>query len=96
MKQTKLTDQIEMNKFKVAVFSSKPYDEKSFNALSPEHMELSYFDTRLTEQSVNLAKGFDAVCAFVNDELNQNVLTALKGQCRLTMSDSANNCSSDT
>lgn len=66
-----------MNKFKVAVFSSKPYDEKSFNALSPEHMELSYFDTRLTEQSVNLAKGFDAVCAFVNDELNQNVLTAL-------------------
>ena len=66
-----------MNKFKVAVFSSKPYDQKSFNAAVPEHIELTYFETRLTQQSVNLAKGFDAICAFVNDELNAEILNQL-------------------
>lgn len=66
-----------MNKFKVAVFSSKPYDQKSFNSAVPDHIELTYFETRLTQQSVNLAKGFDAICAFVNDELNAEILEQL-------------------
>lgn len=77
LKRNKLTDQIEMNKFKVAVFSSKPYDQKSFNTVVPDNLSLTFFDTRLTVQSVNLASGFDAVCAFVNDELNANVLQQL-------------------
>lgn len=66
-----------MNKFKVAVFSSKPYDQKSFNAVVPNELELTFFEARLTEQSVNLASGFDAICAFVNDDLTPQVLKQL-------------------
>ena len=66
-----------MSKFKVAVFSSKPYDQKSFTQVLPSDLEMEFFETRLTEHSVGLAKGFDAVCVFVNDELNANVLQQL-------------------
>lgn len=67
-----------MNKFKVAVFSSKPYDKKSFEQTIPDHIEMVYFDVRLTEHSVNLAQGFNAVCVFVNDELSPNILKNLE------------------
>ncbi len=66
-----------MSKFKVAVFSSKPYDQKSFTQVLPSDLEMEFFETRLTQNSVGLAKGFDAVCVFVNDELNANVLQQL-------------------
>lgn len=67
-----------MSKFKVAVFSSKPYDEKSFKSVSPENIDMAFFDSRLTLNSVELAKDFDAVCAFVNDDLSADILTKLQ------------------
>ncbi len=66
-----------MNTFNVAVFSSKSYDQKSLKANLPPHLSMTFFDVRLTEQSVQLAQGFDAVCVFVNDELNEVVLSQL-------------------
>ena len=66
-----------MNKFKVAVFSSKPYDQKSFCQQLNDSIEMEFFDVRLTDKSVDLAKGSDAVCVFVNDELTKSVLTKL-------------------
>ncbi|NVK23577.1 MAG: 2-hydroxyacid dehydrogenase [Gammaproteobacteria bacterium] len=67
-----------MKPFKVAVFSSKPYDKESFSKFKEANIECQFFDVRLTEQSVELAKSFDAVCAFVNDELSNSVLNKLK------------------
>lgn len=59
--------------YKVAFFSSKPFDKQSFEKVKPANMAFDYFETRLTEQSVNLAQGFNAVCVFVNDELTEPV-----------------------
>lgn len=63
---------------KVAVFSTKPYDEKFLGAAAkaPQH-ELVFFEPRLNEQTVSLAAGYPAVCAFVNDQLTAPVLTEL-------------------
>lgn len=66
-----------MSRFKVGVFSSKPYDEESLSVANVYDFELVFFDVRLTEKTVLLAKGCDAVCVFVNDELNENNLIQL-------------------
>ena len=62
---------------KIAMFDTKPYDMDSFEALKPEGMKIKYFETRLTEDTVSLAKGYDAVIVFVNDDVNKAVLEAL-------------------
>lgn len=63
---------------KVAVFSTKKYDQKSFELINTNYQhELTYFDFRLTQQTAIMAHGFDAVCAFVNDDLSQPVLQEL-------------------
>ena len=62
---------------KIAFFDTKPYDRSSFEAHKPDDMEFKFFETRLTEDSVGLAEGFDAVCVFVNDEVNSNVIDRL-------------------
>ncbi len=63
---------------KVAVFSTKPYDEtflRAANAKSGHKFE--FFEERLNKNTVALAEGHDAVCAFVNDTLNASVLDSL-------------------
>jgi D-lactate dehydrogenase len=40
-------------------------------------MEFKFFETRLTSDSVELAKGADAVCVFVNDEVSASVIDRL-------------------
>ncbi|GAB3525209.1 2-hydroxyacid dehydrogenase [Photobacterium alginatilyticum] len=63
---------------KVAVFSTKKYDQKSFEIINDNYQhELAYFDFRLTVQTAKMAQGFEAVCAFVNDDLSQPVLNEL-------------------
>lgn len=61
----------------IAFFDAKPYDRESFDALNNGRYEVRYFETRLTGESVPLAEGADAVCAFVNDELDAGVMEAL-------------------
>ena len=62
---------------RIAFFDTKPYDRSSFEVHKPDNMEFKFFETRLTEDSVGLAEGFDAVCVFVNDEVNSNVIDRL-------------------
>ncbi len=65
---------------KVAVFSSKPYDQLSLEqANSPvTGLDFHFFDAHLGQETVALAQGFDAVVPFVNDQLDEAVLKALK------------------
>ena len=66
---------------KVAVFSTKPYDRASLdeaNAKQEQGHELVYYDARLSTATAPLARGCDAVCAFVNDELDALVLDELR------------------
>ncbi|WP_017219933.1 2-hydroxyacid dehydrogenase [Moritella dasanensis] len=63
---------------KVAVFSTKSYDQKSLDLINQNYQhELVYFDFRLTQQVARVTEGFHAVCAFVNDDLSDAVLTIL-------------------
>jgi D-lactate dehydrogenase len=63
---------------RVAVFSTKPYDERFLRAANDEAgHDLVFLEPRLTPATVPLAAGCPAVSAFVNDDLGAEVLTAL-------------------
>ncbi len=67
-------------KIKVAFFDTKPYDRKSFDEANRNFgFELVYFETRLNPASAKMADGFDAVCAFVNDDVGKETIRALAG-----------------
>lgn len=64
--------------FRVAVFSSKNYDKTFIEQYNTNNtLIFEYFDSKLNEQTVSLAEGFDAICIFVNDEANETVLKQL-------------------
>lgn len=63
---------------KVAVFSTKPYDQNYFEKYNKNHKhKLSFFDTSLNAITTELTKGCDAVCVFVNDKLDAEVIEKL-------------------
>ena len=63
---------------KIAFFDAKPYDRPSFDKYGAEHgIKFKYFETKLNEDTVDLAAGFDGVCAFVNDTVNAAVIDRL-------------------
>ena len=70
---------------KLAFFDTKIYDKKSFEPLAKDYgIEIKFFDSHLNEDTAPLAKGFDAVCVFVNDDLNSKTIEILvKGGVKL-------------
>ncbi|EGN75501.1 lactate dehydrogenase-like oxidoreductase [Idiomarina sp. A28L] len=63
----------------IAFFSSKPYDQASFNHANAEHSHnITFFAVPLSVNTAALAEGSAAVCVFVNDEVNHKVLKLLK------------------
>ncbi|MCK6264057.1 2-hydroxyacid dehydrogenase [Vibrio sp. ZSDE26] len=69
----------------IAFFSSKSYDEKSFNLAKGElDAEFHFHDFRLTTTTAKMAHDSEAVCAFVNDDLSRGVLKILaQGRTKL-------------
>ena len=66
---------------KIAFFSSKGYDREYFEKVNEDFgFELSFFESRLNKYTVALAKGHNAVCAFVNDKINENTLRAMDSE----------------
>ena len=63
---------------KVAFFDTKPYDIPGFDHYSANSdLQIKYFETRLNEDTVSLAQGYDAVCVFVNDTVSATVVEKL-------------------
>lgn len=63
---------------KLAFFDVKNYDRAAFDKYAAETgIEIKYFEIRLTEDTVSLAAGCDAVCVFVNDRVNAAVVEKL-------------------
>ncbi|MBQ9991118.1 MAG: 2-hydroxyacid dehydrogenase [Lachnospiraceae bacterium] len=62
---------------KIAMFDTKAYDKKPFDLANNDRYEILYYESKLTPQTVELAKGADVVCAFVNDDLDQYVIEHL-------------------
>ena len=63
---------------KIAFFDAKPYDITGFDRhAAGTDMTIKYFETRLDEDTVSMAAGYDAVCVFVNDIVNAAVVNKL-------------------
>lgn len=63
---------------RVAVFSAHAFDRQFFDeANTSRRQDLHYLDSRLAPATAALALGFPVVCAFVNDQLDATVLTAI-------------------
>jgi D-lactate dehydrogenase len=66
----------------VVVFSTKPYDRQfleAANAAAGAPHRLTFLEARLSKETAGLAKGAEAVCAFVNDHADAPVLEAFAG-----------------
>lgn len=63
---------------KIAFFDAKSYDMPGFDHFAAgTDLEIKYFETKLNEDTVSLAAGFDGVCVFVNDTVNETVVNRL-------------------
>ncbi|MEM8718786.1 MAG: 2-hydroxyacid dehydrogenase [Cyanobacteria bacterium P01_G01_bin.39] len=66
---------------KVAVFSAKPYDQEFLAQVNQKYgHKLQFINPILDEQTVALAQGCEAVCVFVNDRLDRNIIETLAKQ----------------
>ena len=61
---------------KIAFFDTKKYDIESFDR-NNKNYEIIYYEDKLNKNTAVLANGCDAVCAFVNDEVNKDVIDQL-------------------
>lgn len=64
---------------KILFYDTKKYDKDSFEKVVKEfpEVELDYLETDLSVQTARLAKGYDAVCAFVSSDVSERVLQIL-------------------
>ncbi|MDD3904724.1 MAG: 2-hydroxyacid dehydrogenase [Sphaerochaeta sp.] len=63
---------------RIAFFDTKPYDKTWFDALCVDYdIQITYFEPKLNQNTALLAKGFEVVCAFVNDHITEEVLDQL-------------------
>ncbi len=65
---------------KVLFYAAKVYDKKSFGNVLGQFPEITidYIDPELEPRTAVLAKGYDAVCAFVSADVGAETLTILK------------------
>lgn len=69
---------------KIAFFGTKDYDRIFFSELAKDRGEgtyncdIKYFTVRFTPETADLAKGYDAICIFVNDECPREAVEKLK------------------
>ena len=63
---------------KIAFFDTREYDRPAFQELADEAgIEVNWFEARLDRHTAALAKGADAVCIFVNDTADAEVIDTL-------------------
>lgn len=69
----------------IAVFSTKPYDRRFLESANRSFgHKLTFFEPRLTRDTATLARGFAAVCIFVNDRVGpKTIATLAEGGTRL-------------
>jgi D-lactate dehydrogenase len=70
---------------KILFYDTKPYDKVFFDSANEKFdYKIKYFNGHLNQDTVLFSKGYDVVCAFVNDSLDKNVIkTLIDSQVRL-------------
>ena len=66
---------------KILFYDARDYDKESFDAELKDFptVKIDYTEANLTPITASLARGYDAVCAFVNAEANAMTLEILRG-----------------
>lgn len=64
---------------KILFYGTKNYDEQFFQKLLPSFpgIEIKFIEANIHEETAALAKGYDAICAFVNADLGTSVIEEL-------------------
>lgn len=74
-----MTQTYEVTNMRIAMFSTKPYDQEYFEKYLPQYeISFTYFETHLNKDTAKLTSGFDGVCVFVNDHLDEDTIKVLK------------------
>jgi D-lactate dehydrogenase len=70
----------------IGVFSAKRYDRESLAAANADGHDLTFLETRLTRETAAIGALYPAVCVFVNDRVDGEVLATLAaGKTRLVL-----------
>ena len=66
---------------KVLFYSTRSYDKISFREKQVRYpsLDITFIESPLNEKTVELAKGYDGICIFVNDNANAEVVKKLAG-----------------
>lgn len=62
---------------RIAVFSTKPYDQQFLTASNAGRHQFTFLEPRLQRETLRLAEGHDGICVFVNDALSAENIAAL-------------------
>ena len=67
---------------KILFYDTKKYDKDSFEKILPQfpEIEMDFLEADLSVHTARLAKGYDAVCAFVSSDVSEPVIKALEGK----------------
>lgn len=64
---------------KILFYDTKPYDRVSFEKILPDFNDVTidFLKTDISHRTVDLAKGYDAVCVFVASDVNADIVRKL-------------------
>jgi len=62
---------------KIAFFDTHKFEVKFYQE-QMSGFEFTFFDVKLSTQTAHLCQGFDAICVFVNDQINADVIKLIK------------------
>jgi len=70
---------------KIAFFDTKEYDRDLFDEYNKKYgYEITYLESKLNSETAPLARGFDVVCIFVNDVVDEKTISILK-ECNVKL-----------
>ena len=70
---------------KIAFFDTKEYDRDLFDEYNKNYgYQITYLESKLNSETAPLARGFDAVCIFVNDVVDEKTISILK-ECNVKL-----------
>ena len=78
VKKDKIDMDAKTDLIKIAFFDAKPYDIESFDKVHKDFgFKITYFKGHLSLETAPLIQGFQAVCVFVNDVVDKDVIDVL-------------------
>ncbi|OGV51549.1 MAG: hydroxyacid dehydrogenase [Lentisphaerae bacterium GWF2_44_16] len=70
-----MTGTIKKSEIKIAFFDAKTYDREFFDRENKNYgYEIKYFPVKLSADTAQLAKGYNTLCLFVNDDISSEVI----------------------